>query len=99
LSAEQQVKLQAAFDGLVDDIWSYSEELFEDAGRCNVGKTPCETGTSFNLVEVPITKNDLSIVQNTVKEVSFPAWAEVCNKSNSSCSDDWKRTVGPMVGM
>lgn len=99
MSSEQQVTLQAAFDGLVDDIWSYSEELFEDAGRCNVGKTPCKTGTAFNLVEVPITKNDLAIVQNTVKEVSFPAWAEVCNKSNASCSDDWKRTVGPMVGM
>lgn len=99
LSAEQQVTLQTAFDGLVDDIWSYSEELFEDAGRCNVGKTPCDTGTSFNLVEVPITENDLAIVKNTVKEVSFPAWADVCNKSNSSCSDDWKRTVGPMVGM
>ncbi|MEH6823810.1 MAG: TRAP transporter substrate-binding protein [Motiliproteus sp.] len=99
LTPDQQGTLQAAFDTLQDRIWSYSEELFNDAGRCNVGKTPCETGTPFNLVEVPVTSNDLAIVQSTVKKVSFPAWAEVCNKSNPSCAADWTRTVGPMVGM
>ena len=99
LTADQQVTLQNAFDGLIDEIWTYSEELFEDAGRCNVGGEPCTTGNKFNLVEVPITEQDLGIVANTVKEVSFPAWAEVCNKTNPKCASDWKRDVGAIAGM
>ncbi|MEH6577015.1 MAG: TRAP transporter substrate-binding protein [Amphritea sp.] len=98
-SPDQQQKLEAAFDGLIDDIWAYSEELFNDAGRCNVGKIPCDTGTSFNLVEVPISDKDIKTVQSAVKEVSFPLWAELCDKTNSSCSADWKRTVGAQVGL
>ena len=54
-NAEQQAKLQQAFDKLDDEIWSYSKELFDDAMRCNVGKTPCDLNKPYNLVEVPIT--------------------------------------------
>lgn len=99
LTPDQQVTLQSAFDGLIDEIWTYSEELFEDAGRCNVGGEPCTTGTKFDLVEVPVSEKDLSIVANTVKEVSFPTWAEVCNKTNPECASDWKRDVGAIAGM
>ena len=31
---QQQKKLEAAFEGLLDDIWVYSETLFEDALQC-----------------------------------------------------------------
>jgi hypothetical protein len=34
-----------------------------------------------------------------VRDLSFPAWAEVCDKSNPGCSATWKQTVGPIVGM
>jgi len=99
MTPEQQQKLQTAFDGLIDDIWAYSEELFNDAGRCNVGKLPCETGTQFDLVEVPVSETDLKTVESAVKDVSFPIWAKLCDKSNNSCSADWKRTVGALIGM
>lgn len=98
-SAEDQATITTAFDGLIDDIWAYSEELFDDAMRCNVGKTPCELNKPYNLVEVPIGDEDLSIVQNAVKELSYPAWAEVCDASNPTCSADWKATVGKRLGM
>ncbi|HET7731476.1 MAG TPA: TRAP transporter substrate-binding protein [Usitatibacter sp.] len=95
---EQQKKLQAAFDAQVEEIWKYSEELFVDASNCNVGKDPCTTGKKFNLVNVPVTAADLDIVRKSVQTISFPVWAEVCDKSNPGCSATWKRTVGPAVG-
>jgi TRAP-type C4-dicarboxylate transport system substrate-binding protein len=98
-NAEDQAKIEAAFDKLTADIWTYSEELFDDAMRCNVGKTPCELNKPYDLVEVPITEEDLAIVENAVKELSFPSWAEVCDATNPTCSADWKATVGKRLGM
>lgn len=98
-SAEDQATIQAAFDGLVEDIWTYSEELFDDAMRCNVGEEPCETGTSYKLVGVPVTDEDIALVQGAVPELSFPTWQEVCDASNPSCSEDWLATVGARIGM
>ena len=96
---DQQVKLQAAFDAQTEEIWKYSEELFNDAVNCNVGKDPCTTGKKFSLVNVPITAGDVAIVRNAVGEVSVPAWAEVCDKTNPGCSAGWKAVVGPIVGL
>ncbi len=95
---DQQAKLKAAFDALVDDLWKYSEELFVDASNCNVGKEPCTTGKKFSLVNVPVTQGDLNIVKKAVRDVSFPAWAEVCDKSDPGCSTTWKKAVGPIIG-
>jgi TRAP-type C4-dicarboxylate transport system substrate-binding protein len=99
LKPDQQAKLQAAFNELLADIWKYSEELFLDASNCNVGKDPCTTGKKFKLVNVPVTPGDLDIVRKAVREISYPAWAEVCDKSNPGCSAEWKKAVGPIIGM
>lgn len=94
LSAEDQAKLDAGFDALVEEIWTYSEELFDDAVRCNVGQTPCETGKQYDLTLVEITEADKAIIENAVNEISFPAWAEVCDKQNANCSTDWQAALG-----
>ena len=99
LKPEQQAKLQAAFDAQIEEIWKYSEELFNDAVNCNVGKDPCTTGKKFNLVNVPVTPADVAIVRNAVREVSLPTWAEGCDKTNPGCSDGWKKAVGPIIGL
>ena len=99
LKPDQQAKLQAAFDAHVDDIWKYSEELFIDAVNCNVGKDPCTTGKKYTLVNVPITAADVAIVRNAVRDVSLPAWAEICDKTNPGCSAGWKKVVGPVAGV
>jgi TRAP-type C4-dicarboxylate transport system substrate-binding protein len=99
LKPDQQAKLKAAFDAQVEEVWRYSEELFIDASNCNVGKDPCTTGKKFQLVNVPVTQADLDIVRNAVREVSFPVWAEVCDKTNPGCSATWKKLVGPIVGL
>ena len=93
LSEEDQAKLEAGFDTLVEDIWTYSEELFDDAVRCNIGEEPCETVKKYDLKLVEISAADKDIIGNAVTEISFPTWAEVCDKQNASCSADWKAAI------
>jgi hypothetical protein len=95
---EQQAKLADAIKKHTASIWAYSEEIFDDAVRCNVGKEPCTTVKKFNMTEVPVTKADLDLIATAVPDVSLPAWADVCDKSNPSCTADWKRIVGPITG-
>lgn len=99
LKPEQQVKLQAAFDKLTDEIWTYSEELFQDALNCNTGKDPCTTGKKFKLTPVAVTEPDLEFLRSAVGKISLPVWAEACDKVNPGCSQKWKSAVGPVVGV
>jgi TRAP-type C4-dicarboxylate transport system substrate-binding protein len=94
LSPDEQVKMQAAFDTLTDDIWTYSEELFLDAVQCNVGQQPCETGTPYDLTLVEVGDADRALIGTAVTDVSFPAWQEICDASNPYCSAAWMETVG-----
>lgn len=99
LTPEQQEKLQAAFDTLVDDIWQYSEELFDDALRCNVGEEPCTTVTKYDMKGVSVSPADLELVANAVEKISFPAWSETCEKTYPGCTDKWKEILGPLTGI
>jgi TRAP-type transport system periplasmic protein len=99
LKPDQQAKLKAAFDAQTEEVWKYSEELFKDAVNCNVGRDPCTTGKKFKLVDVPVTKADIDLVKAAVRDISLPAWAEVCDQSNPGCSQKWKATVGNAIGV
>jgi TRAP-type C4-dicarboxylate transport system substrate-binding protein len=99
LKPDQQAKLKAAFDAHTDEIWKYSEELFQDALNCNAGVDPCTTGKKFKLVNVPVSPADGELVRNAVSKVSLPVWAEVCDKSNPDCSKKWNATVAPVLGL
>ena len=99
LKPDQQVKLQAAFSGLSEEIWTYSESLFQDALNCNAGKDPCTTGKKFKLVDVPVTPEDGQLVRSAVSKISLPVWAEVCDKSNPGCSQKWTAAVAPVIGL
>ena len=83
---DQQAKLEAAFEQLDDEIWTYSKELFDDAVRCNVGKEPCTTVKKFSMTDVPVSEGDLKLVREAIGSVSFPALAEICDKSYPGCS-------------
>ncbi|NNU44832.1 TRAP transporter substrate-binding protein [Ramlibacter montanisoli] len=99
LKPDQQAKLKTAFDGLTSEIWTYSEELFQDALNCNQGKDPCTTGKKFKLTNVAVSPADLELVRGAVTKVSLPVWAEVCDKSNADCSKKWNATVAPVLGL
>ena len=99
LKPDQQAKLQAAFDAQTEEVWKYSEELFRDAVNCNVGRDPCTTGKKYTLVDVPVTKADIDLIKAAVRDISLPAWAEVCDQSSPGCSQKWKATVGNAIGV
>ncbi len=94
LSPEEQEKVQTAFDGLIEEIWTYSEELFVDAVSCNTGGEACETGTKYDNVLVSPTEADTALIGTAVTDVSFPAWKETCDAVNEGCSAKWLETVG-----
>ncbi len=99
LKPDQQAKLKSSFDQLTNEIWTYSQELFQDALNCNQGKDPCTNGKKFKLTNVAVTPADLELVRGAVSKVSLPAWAEICDKSNPGCTQRWKATVGAVVGL
>jgi len=65
--------------------------------RCNVGADPCETVDKYDLTLVEITDEDRALIANAVAEISFPAWQEVCDAVNPSCSADWTARVMPAL--
>ncbi|MGM0858990.1 MAG: TRAP transporter substrate-binding protein [Pseudomonadota bacterium] len=99
LTEEQQGQLEGAIAELSNDIWGYSEELYEDAMRCNAGESPCEFGTSYSLTEVPVAQEDLDKVAAAVEEVSLPTWASQCNAVADDCEAVWRETVGQKLGL
>jgi TRAP-type C4-dicarboxylate transport system substrate-binding protein len=99
LSEENQQKLDTAIRELVAEIWAFSEELYEDAMRCNAGEAPCERGTSYSLVEAPVSEADLATVAAAVGEISLPIWASQCNAVASDCEETWRQTVGALLGL
>lgn len=96
---EDRAKLEAAIRELNSEIWAFSEELYQDAMRCNAGTTPCERGTPYALKEAPVSEADLARVKAAVGEISLPIWAEQCNAVAADCEQVWRETVGTMLGL
>jgi len=97
--AQQQQTLLAAFKKSEDDIWAYSKELFDDAVRCNVGQDPCTTVKKYNMKLVTVSEGDRQLVREAIGSVSLPAFSEVCDKSFSGCTAEWKKLLGPIAGV
>jgi TRAP-type transport system periplasmic protein len=99
MSEEQQQALESSIGELVDDIWAFSEELYEDAMRCNTGQEPCARGTSYNLTEVPVGEDDVELVRQALRETSLPVWAAQCEAVNPGCEEKWRENVGSILGL
>jgi TRAP-type C4-dicarboxylate transport system substrate-binding protein len=99
MSPEDQGTLQGAIKSLTDEIWTYSEELYADAMRCNSGQTPCSLATSYTLKQAPVSDADVATVAAAVGEVSLPVWAEQCNAVFPECEAKWRETIGVQLGL
>jgi TRAP-type C4-dicarboxylate transport system substrate-binding protein len=97
--SKQQEILLAAFKKLETDIWNYSQELFDDAVRCNVGQDPCTTVKKYGMKLVPVSDGDRKLVREAIGSVSLPAFSEVCDKSYPGCTAEWKKLLGPIAGV
>lgn len=96
---DQQKVLQDAFVEFENDVWRFSEELYDDAVRCNTGKDPCAMVKKYHLKEVPVTDADLKLLQQAFVKSSYLAWADLCDKSSTGCSKDWKSMLGKLSGV
>ena len=99
LSADERQALETSIVAFVDEVWAFSEELYEDAMRCNTGQQPCERGTVYALKEVPVSEADLELVKQALTETSLPVWAQQCNAVNPGCEAEWRATVGSILGL
>lgn len=99
LPADQKAKLTASFQKFEQEVWAYSEELFDDASRCNVGKEPCKTVKKYKMTDVPVKAADTKLIQDALNTVSLPTWSELCDKSFDKCSATWKQVLGPVTGI
>ncbi|HZN48043.1 MAG TPA: TRAP transporter substrate-binding protein [Ramlibacter sp.] len=99
LTPDQRSKTAEAFKRFEADAWAYSRELWNDASNCNAGKDPCKIGKKYAMKEVPASAADRQRVADAVRTVSFPLWAESCDKVNDKCSAAWKQSVGSIVGI
>ncbi len=99
LKPEHREGLRKAVDDLTADIWAYSKELWDDAMRCNAGNDPCTTGRKYKLTTVAVQPQDRELVKEAVRDISFPAWKESCDKLTPNCSETWRQKVGPIIGM
>lgn len=97
LTPLQQTRLATAFESLVDEIWTYSEQLSRDAILCNTGKASCGTQKTLDLTEIPASDADVALVRTALRRFSLPRWAEVCDGVDPGCSTRWKKAVGPLV--
>lgn len=98
LPPETQVKVQAAFRKMEDDMWKLADEANADAAACNVGGAACKLGTKFKMTLVPVSPADDAKVKAAVTSVVLPLWKETCNKVDPKCTDTWNATVGKARG-
>lgn len=98
-SDAQKAKLTEIFANYEKELFKYSEELFDDAVRCNVGKQPCTTVRPYQMKEVLVSEADKKIIRDAMAQISLPEWSEVCEKGYKDCLKVWKSTIGPVVGV
>jgi hypothetical protein len=99
LPPDQQGRLRVAIEKLTDDIWKYSEELWSDGLRCNAGQDPCTTGRKYSMKLVKVQPQDVELMKSALKDISLPAWSDLCEKSNPGCTATWQRVVAPVIGL
>lgn len=99
LSSTQQDQLQSSMKSLEHDVWTYSEELYEDAMNCNTGQEPCIHGKKYKLTAATVSDEDLKSVSAALVGSSLPVWTKQCNAVNKSCEANWMSTVGKELGL
>jgi TRAP-type C4-dicarboxylate transport system substrate-binding protein len=99
LSPIEQNAITDAFDLYLDDVWAYSEELYNDALRCNVGQTPCSSVEPSDLRLIAVDQVDQDLIRNSLNTISLPAWITSCERQHAGCSEIWTDTVGRAVSI
>lgn len=96
LSKEQQAKLEQLIeDKLENPGWDVTAKETREGVDCLTGKT-CPHGTAQNLIEVPVTDEARTKVQQVLVDSVLPALAE---KVKPETMTTWNETIGKVVGI
>tara|TARA_R110002124_G_scaffold61155_6_gene167515 strand:+ start:5309 stop:6349 length:1041 start_codon:yes stop_codon:yes gene_type:complete len=100
LPAEEQAKLEAAFDKMETDLWQLAGETNGLAVACTTGGA-CDSTlyTSYNLELVALAESDLDKLRRISENVILGEWAARCERVYEGCAKVWNETVGTARGM
>jgi len=98
LSPDQQAYLDEKMKGFEASLWQMAREGHQEGIRCNTGQTPCDAKVGGMALVEPAPA-DIELIKKTLKEDVIPIWLSDCEKSSSTCRDDWNRTIGTAVGL
>lgn len=96
---EQQTALTTAFEQLESQMWDLAISSNEDAANCNIGSADCRSHTAYDMTLVPVTAEDVAIVQRAAAEVVLPLFRESCEQVEPDCVALWNDTVGRAHGL
>ncbi len=96
-SESQKRQLQSAVNAYIDQTWIYSEQLNNQASDCLQGKSACDLGVKYKLIQTPVTEDDKLFMRKFALEQSFPDWAANCDKLEPNCSMRWKAVLDPIL--
>ena len=96
-SESQKRQLHSAVNAYIDQTWIYSEQLNNQASDCLQGKSACDLGVKYKLIQTPVTEDDKLFMRKFALEQSFPDWAANCDKLEPNCSMRWKAVLDPIL--
>lgn len=96
LSAEEQKRLQRAFQVYSDSLWRYSQDLQRESEQCITGG-PCARLASRRLVPVPVTSSDVALLRELSRRIVLPTWSARCNRQHHGCELLWNQKVASIV--
>jgi TRAP-type transport system periplasmic protein len=96
LTHKQQMLIEDAFLKHIDNIWSFSSKLHEDASSCNTGG-PCIHGKTYQLTMVKPLPENYELMGNIAYQTTFRDWASRCDQVYPGCADDWRTRVEPIL--
>ncbi len=98
MSEEGQEAMAAAFRELEDQMWSLTEEMYDDAMRCSTGEQPCEHYNEYEMIAVEPSEEDMALFTEASEAVVLDVWVDACSPTEE-CVDIWNDTVGAVRGM
>jgi len=96
-SESQKQRLQSAVNAYIDQVWITSEQLNTQGSECLQGKSDCQLGIKYKLIQSPVTEDDKRFMRKFALERSFVSWATSCNKLEPNCSLRWEAAVRPIL--
>ena len=96
LSADEQARLEKAFQRFNARLWNYSQTLQRQSEACIVGG-PCRNLKSQQLTRVEPRAEDVRLLQDLSRRIVLPSWSARCERRHPGCRQEWERKVAPVL--